>query len=502
MDLLLRYLNCYASNSLVMPQKLKDFKLVANSQPISLYEGAEISIPEGLSDYLRHSPVTLPAPWQDEVDGVQTQLQLKEVVGFTVYGTTDNIELPTSGLRLWANGKPLECVTIFNTVKDNIAEDGHQIEFELELPGYIWEVADNNEVQLQFSTGSTETPWESGITISTGQAKDWLVDIALGLYGEDIYRQLLALEHLHFLDVGSLPQSTTLVYHQLAEKFSLTEYAKTVQLSQVNVAPNQLSSSVREIAYRQALNFVNNNLPMHEGKEHRLIEKVCRQFALDTSQTQQLIYVWLPFFCRVQRLDLLLPLIDQTELQTLKDCRSLWMLSISLPVLLHNQKLHTAIATLQLMGNEQLDGWLNTECIEYSITYLLQNRTNLPLVQVEEFIYAFLSLLDKLSQDYWSRLHDEHLVKSLACCLIWREHFNDWLSHDLTNAALRHYGFSSTFWSTINNLQLDAELAELLNKARTLFMQLETVLGQPENWLTNYTKVFDGISYFHALSDT
>lgn len=479
------------------PVKLKDLRVTANGLLIPLYGQAEISIPEGLTHYTPQPPVTLPPPCKIFLDGAPPlYIEIIRFHGFVINGLADAARMRKGDLRLWANGQQLDATIIFDDEFQDFDQPDQHVKFEIELPGYIWQSSGNGDIQLQIFVN--DLPVFSGLSmnLSIRHAQDWLVDIARGIYGDDSYRQLLALEHLHFLGSLNLPQSISDEYNRLASLYSLSEYVKILSSAEKIAQADPVLKPSEDIPYKQALSFVNDALLNHKGEEHLLLQKAIKQFALDSEQSKTLFCVWLPFFCRVKRFELLLPLINQEDFQAFAYTGDCWHVSLGLPVLIHNHKLEIVTSTIQRLAGGELHGWLNTECIGYCIDYVLRERHIFPLTQIEQFLYAYLTLLEKLSCDYWSRLHDEHLMRGLAHTLVYIEHYNQWLSKDVVKSALRYFGLSASFWNTIEHLPIPSSLSERLKREHAIFLNLCNVIDDPASWLTDYPKALNSMAHF------
>lgn len=313
---------------------------------------------------------------------------------------------------------------------------------EFTLPGWIWEGGGAEpQARLQFTVNGQAFPGVP-VTVGAREALDWL-QAQQKAGRQETFDLMLALEHAHFLGaLVAMPTELAAFLQDAAGTYGLKGY---LQLSGETVAP-PVSGDVElsSIVLWQALREFNRRLPEHAGREELLLEQAEADWPQGVDKSS-FIDSLIPFFCRVGRFDAIRKRVSAQHLERLASSRQAWASSLALPFMVASDQIDWAADMLYSL--REMPGWLNTECVaEASRQVVERTRSD---GQFEKFAYGIIGLLDSLSADYWSRLHDVQLIEALA---VWMERpvfWNRWLWDDLQQAALKFYGFSPVFWARL-----------------------------------------------------
>ncbi|WP_203076103.1 glycosyltransferase family 2 protein [Falsiroseomonas ponticola] len=466
--------------------------------------GFEAPLPEALRGRLgRHArlarlsldgrPLSLPPAWGSAVTEVDGFVLRGEVVG-TPAGRTPRLGLMVGGRArevasvVWAE-QPLPGLR---------AGGGSQARhgFEIELPGTIWTDAARTEgavardVTLEVTVdGRVIDPGR--LLFTRGMAQHALLRAAQAGDASPAAQcnALLAAEHLAFgRFLPDLPAEAARFHRDFVRRMKLDAFlarqapAQPGPAAPGQAAPDPTAEDSQRIAVWRALRAVNARLTA-EGEpifyHARLVEAAER---LEGEAREHFWFGLVPTLCVTDELPLLgraVPLATWFHHEERPDG---WALSSVIALLAAAGEARRATDALyKLAGSMQ--GWINTACIGFALRHLEGRAAEglLAEAELERFRYAFLALLDAFKGEWFSRLHDRHLVEALVLLMDRRRLMPDYLAQDMVRAALRHYGLSPAFWSRWQGgpARREAGPDTLLAVAHRRFRQLEAALGDP-----------------------
>jgi hypothetical protein len=381
--------------------------------------------------------------------------------------------LQPSDLGLLCNGEPVDPMAM---VFEETAEvDGHEAVVatvcEFTLPGWLWEGADADLSRtVQFTFNGKPFP-DVPVTLTARDAIDWL-----GMQERSGTREtfdlMLAIEHAHFCG-ARLPLSPGLAafLQQAASQYGLSGYLRLS--ADASALPPPAEVELTSILLWQALRDFNRRLVEYAGREDRLLESAEADWPQGVDKAG-FIESLVPLFCRLGSFDAIRQRVSAQHLEKLVASRQAWTSSIALPFLVAGEQVDWAADMLYSLRD--MPGWINTECVAEASRQIVERARGEG--QFEKFAYGIIGLLESLSADYWSRLHDVQLIESLA---VWMErpvYWNRWLWDDLQAAALKFYGFSPVFWARVApSLEGGDPLHSRLVAAHAAFRRLQAFVA-------------------------
>jgi len=470
-------------------EALDRLSLICNGEILVPYESMQVKRPASVrpvSDGIVTEPIEFTA---GEIKG-----SIEGIDGFTLHLNIRSGECGSLHPSIVCSETQLDCSSAFVPAPGTDDAPGT---LEVELPGYIWEhIEEDGQVRLQVSLGEHLVP-SKPLRIEHKHAASWLVDIANGFFGEQQYWALLGLEHLHFLgDDVPLDSHTKTFFVEQAAQFGLDEYVEEkASFAASSQALDKTSSNT--LILWQALREFNAKLPDYVDKEPLLFELTLERFREEPEQQTWLIYSLIPFFCRIGKFPALRTLLSPKQIEELSSARDDWRCTLALPYLAASGDLQRAGDILnRLHDTDKI--WLNTECIAYATQLAIETPAgDSGYKQLEIYAYSLIHLLDQLSLDYWSRLHDKLVLDSLTC---WFEHidrYSTWLREDLCKAVVRLYGLNPLAWSRLHDAMLShPQLLATLHMARRRFDTLRNVLEDRSAWPSRTELAFESLAYF------
>lgn len=461
--------------------------------------GFEATLPEALRGRLgRHlrlarlsiggRPLSLPPAWTSAVTDVDGFTLRGEVVG-TPPGRTPRIGLMVAGqardvaTAVWVE-PPLPGL---RTSGGSQARHG----FEIELPGTIWtDIGAVPDAAIDVMVdGRVIEP--SRLLFTRAMAQQALVRAAQIGDGTAAGQcnALLAAEHLGFgRFLPDLPEEAARFHRDFARRMKLGDFlarhaAKAPAAATLHrAAPEATAEDRQRIAVWRALRAVNARLA-DEGDpifyHARLVEA---SHQLEGEAREHFWFGLVPTLCATNELPLLERAVPLSTWFHHEERADAWALSSAIPLLAAAGEVRRATDALyKLAGSMQ--GWINTACIGFALRHLERQAAEglLAEAELERFRYAFLALLDAFKGEWFSRLHDRHLVETLVLLMDRRHLMPDYLAQDMVRAALRHYGLSPAFWTRWQAGPARRETGPdtLMGVAHRRFRQIEAALGDP-----------------------
>ena len=430
----------------------------------------------------------------------QFDANLSGIGHFTVHGCLTLKQDSPLYCDLLCNDQTLECKLILveraaHTAKDNIGIL-KAIQFEVELPGYLWEaVGDIEPCQLivRFNHIALNT---IPLRITRQQASQWIQQVVqMKDNGDKQYRMLLALEHARYGRFFSqLDAKTTLNLANFADKMKLADWASGTFKTARSDIPQK---SPGALTLWNALTSVNQRIDANPERVFEAVAWATQNLALSDKDRNHFLRSLLPLLCKSDELLPAKDLLDLDYYEKLANSRQVWEISLAVPVLLAYHQTEKATTALHRTIGLIKNGWLNTSCIYFSLKLVHQFERDLEITasEAENFRHAVITLLDSLQGEWFSRLHDHDLIASLAHLVAHCGHYSDYHRKDIIAAVPRLYGMNPAFWRQLDlaeTLYLNADLSF----CRTQFDKLSAYLNQVADASVGLNAVYDALSYF------
>lgn len=398
---------------------------------------------------------------QTLADG-NTRLKISPIKRFTLGGSL----LPAPDLqheiKLICNGKIVEA-----SVVTQLGNDGSQLDFQIELPGVLWSQGEVGQTYLLQLCIDGETCPEFPFALTAHNTLDWFEEIAGEGLGNDCYWPLLAIEHWHFLRSSLAIEAWVSDFlQQAAREYKLEAYLaddRELQVEDTTIA-DRFAVPLDVQLKRNALEEFNRKLPLFQGREDELLASLCNDSRLNRERQIYIVESLAHYFMAIGRFEAIRYRLPSAHIQEMANTGSAWGTSLSIPFLVAEGHIEQATSTLERLRS--FSDWIETASIETACKLVSEGIHRLfRRDECERFCYALIALLDHLRTDYWSRLHDKHLIAVLVHWLHKHEYWQEWLTKDLEAAALRCYGMSPTFWEMLsaggdNDIQSLAQLSQ------------------------------------------
>jgi len=396
---------------------------------------------------------------------------------------------------LLCNGKPIECTVLTNRRRDVAHALGIQsldTGFEIELPGYLWEfVPENEDARIDINADGAPLTLES-LVLSRAKAACWVKEISrMGEGQEKQYRTLLALEHVHYGRLGDHLDDVTWVFiREAASQMHLGDYVPVDSRIEHIIAEAPAESTTQLLLW-QALRALNARLSGMSESVFSHIKAVLQEMRLVGEVRENYLFSVVPLLCRSGEFSALRELLDFSRLTDFEGSYDLWQMSLAPPALVADRKVEQATALFWRIANHLDRGWLNTECVRFTLeeALRLESEGAIEPIVAEKLRYSFIGLLDSFNGEWFSRLHDQELIDAMLSLLAGIGNYTDHQRKDVIDAAIRVYGLNPTFWSRLAVREIDhsAELERafrsweslsdaLTDRARLLAERLPAIL--------------------------
>lgn len=428
-------------------------------------------------------------------------------------------------IAIKANGRIIECEVIRRNRKDAAAALGVEavdLGFQLIIPGYLWEEipADENPLvqfladglplaNVTFTRKSVAEWIENVVETAHDRRKAELLDrkkqvdnndtVELFENSEEQYLVLLALEHLRYGNLSTLLTSGTLrVMQKFAAKMNLANF---VSLGQEKTGARQPANSFAQLLHWKALRLLNERLSTADSSSAVFTTVAEVMHELDLSGDVKELYLCsvVPMLCRHDVFFRLRELADLTHWHHYEHIDNAPRLTITLAALTADRIIPQAINALWKLSHHLNNGWVNFECIYFSVKEL--NRQVLADEvegdQIEKFAYANIGLLDAFRGERFSRLHDRDLIQTAVALLDVFDCHTDYCRRDIIKALIRNYGLVPEFWQILADAHPDFHDAEL-DCAYTHWQILRDVLESPRALYDQLDRLLQPLNYFRA----
>lgn len=443
--------------------------LVINGRPLALPSRADEVSPES-------SEPTVQFPMAPVVEFPMAAV-VEQCKLFAVRGWVVDLSSTQYNFEVRCNEHPIDCPVV-RTERKDVAEaleldveklDFLDFGFELELPGYIWEFMDSEHRCVIAISVNGRSIHKSPIVTVRDQVIEWFSDIeSVTDQKERQYRALLALEHIRFSGcLGELEPKQFGIVVDTAKQFNLEEFLFSDAQGEESAVSNLSSvKAVKAPAGTSPIKTVkaptgdmdiflrwrlqrrfNERIKTVPKSAFENLEDLLELFPISGETKLKFILTLIPYFCRREELLSLKEVLELDQISYLERQENAWELSLILPVLLASRQVRRATDVLWKICSHP-NGWLNTECVWYSLKLLTKLQAELigNDMEVEKFAYAIIGLLDSFKGEYWTRQNDIYLIKSMVILVSQCDHFSDFLKQDVVAAAIRNYGLCPTFW--------------------------------------------------------
>jgi hypothetical protein len=419
-----------------------------------------------------------------EVRTIESQGVIEKCDQFIITGWGLVNEEIENSIALLCNGKPVEC-SVIRKERQDVAEalgvdesESIQFGFELEIPGYIWEdVPEGEACQLQIYDRFFNLV-SNPIELSREKAADWVSEIArMGESHDKQYLTLLALEHMRYGQFFSLlDEEAGLFVQNAAKQMQLEAFVFVGNTMEQDEAQDAITEDTSTLIFWKALRRLNARL-INRGDESVFEQIKAVHGELRGEHRHRYIASVIPWLCKHDEFFQLRLLVDFASLFHFDHGNNAWDLSMSLAPLVADRHIGRANDLLYRLAKQLDNGWLNTECIRFAVTYTqkLEADGDIDLTMAEKFRYAFIALLDGFKGKWFSRLHDRELILATVALLADIERYTDYHKRDVVAAAIRHYGLCPTFWQHLAE-QMDVLPDYELAKAQNMWFKLRNAL--------------------------
>ena len=387
---------------------------------------------------------------------------------FVIHGWIALQGVPAQSICLLCNGKQIDCAVLRVERPDIIQSteaEARAIGCEIELPGYIWEqVAENDDLNFTLLADGRELN-DKPLILSREKATIWINGIAVMEEGQEKqYMSLLALEHIRysglFERVGVREQQ---YYRDFAHKMQLDEFLGDTANRRGLHDNHAYTQDINTVILWRMLRELNNRLADDSETTFEHVKATQLRLQLAGVVKDSFHHSVIPLLCRHDQFRHMRDLADFGKLYNLEHGKDAWTLSLSIAPLVADLHINRAADVLWRLSKQLSNGWLNTECLHYSVRQLqkLERRGEVDLPTAERFRYAFIGLLDGFKGDWYSRLHDQELVDASISLVMAIARYTDYHRRDVVNAIIRHYGLNPVFWQRLSVLAPDLYNADL-----------------------------------------
>lgn len=477
--------------------------------------GFQAAMPRGLAERLSEgwrsarvtlgdAPLTLPPPWTSAV---------VEIDGFTLRGEVIGGDGAGPRIGLLLAGKPLDLASVQweePPLPPLRGEGPGQVRhgFEIELPGIIWcgLAPDAGAVLAVTVNGRIIEPGE--LLFTRAMALQALIEAARQGDGTVATqgRALVAVEHLAFgRFLPDLPPPAADFMRDFAHRMKLDAFiqreAGPAPEAGATATPSPTPEDRQRITIWRALRAVNDLMAGDGGRVFDHARAVDDSWELAGEAREHFWFGLVPTLCASDELPRLASVIPLSTWVRHEHAGDAWSLSSAVAMLAAAGEAGRAKDALYRMAGVR-DGWINTACIGFALRHLESATAagSVTPTEMERFRYAFMELLDSFKGEWFSRLHDRHLVDGMLLLVGRRHLMPDYLAQDITRAALRHYGLSASFWrGWTAGPGLGEEAGwSLLALARTHFAAIEAAFATPEGIDEHLATLHAALAFFEA----
>ena len=372
---------------------------------------------------------------------------------FVIRGWAMARDVERTEIDVLAEGRRVECSIVRSRREDIGAADRNaEAGFEIELPGYLWEVAGRNDecsIEIRVN-GLPITP--APLVLSAEKVVRWILDIAsLGEGPQRQYFGLLALEHLRFgRFYGLLADEAKQFVRALARETRLEDFVfieigervKAVDVPSEDPASLQMGAAMRDL-----------NVALEKGGEQKfeVVQSVLKNHKLRGAAREWYQNLAVQIACTTGEFARVRKSLDVRHLYPFESSSQPRLLSLLLPSLVAEAQVRRAAEVLRRLSRHFERDWFHTECIAHSVREVqrLEREGKIDSAAAESFREAVVGLLDGFKGEWFSRLHDRELVDSMIAVVGDLARYREPHRRAMVAAAIRHYGLSPTFWERL-----------------------------------------------------
>jgi hypothetical protein len=439
---------------------------------------------------------------------------VEKIENFVIYGGLISTKLFEPDFKILLGKEVQDWKVVFEDATDIQLPDSDLAStlktFQIELPGYVWDnqVFDKPlEVSLSFAEHKLGN---IKVILEPVMLKKFCTDISRAQEDDNKqYLSLLAIEHIRFAKLlKELDPKVRAYYQSFAEQMQLTDFLIPVNSDGANDQEYGLTEveSFAVDLHTQMLwkaQKALNQLLIKEPKAvYQKVVSVIKSQGLVGKAKQAFITSVIPLLAKHNELLKLKQITDFKAFYGLDHGSNAWEVSLALAPLVADQQIPRATDALYRLAKAPNNGWLNTECVYFAITHIqqLQKIDELEQVEAENFCYALMALLDGFEAEWFSRLHDLMLIKSMVAMLQNLYLMTDYQRTDVITSAIKHYGLVPEFWALIESEQITIK-DTFFNQAKNHWQLVYSSFNQKESLATNSKALTKAFTYFYKADN-
>lgn len=426
-------------------------------------------------------------------------------VGFVLKGILPNHTGTVPHFRLLVNEEDHFISPVAWTEKGKGFPGGSTLHFEIELPGLIWNSKDDAGT-LMLRVFADDKPLDPAGLLLTRQAALQVI-AATAMNGDTTAEgqsaALLAVEHIRFgYFMSHLDAHTREYFISFASRMNLGKFLHEqfnppapISISLADKSPERRDA---QVVWR-VQSALSRLLESNAGPVILCLRNVISRWPLTEAQKYSFFISIIPLLCSHDELEQLRGLVPLSTFIGLADTKDNWSLSLAVPIFVAEGQVDRAADLIYEICKIQ-GGWLNTDCIAAAVRQverMVQSQT-LEDQQAEKFRYAFIALLASLETEWFSRLHDRHLVEAALTLVRHCSGYTDHMRQDVITMALRHYGLSPVFWKRWEDLgEFELEdRAPLLQTGANHFTRLCRLYAKPDALQNDVATLHRALRFF------
>ncbi len=429
---------------------------------------------------------------------------------FTLVGWAINEDDKPTNLQILINGVIVECNITRQPrqdVMDALGISDPNLGFSIELPGYIWEGIPDDEVKIEIlRNGETFTTEPLSLTRAT--VLKWIASIInMEDSQEKQYLTLVTLEHLRYGDfLPKLLEKDVDFIRDFTVRMKLEDFILASDTnSNDSKSPRDANTieSMTTLLLWRALRTLNERISDSSPSIFDLVKKTIQELRLQGEVRERFLFSVIPILCSTGEFLKMRELIEFSHMQRLGNVDNLWEMTLSIPALICDGQVSRATDVIYGAAKKLDSGWLNTECIRFSVQHLqaMEADGKVESTAAEKFRYAVIFFLDVFRGEWFSRLHDQCLIDSMLQMLMDINRYTDYHRRDVVIAAQRIYGLNPAFWDRAESQKLyslDSELA----RSHTHFKKLHRALLGPRTSITDWLEeLAEPLAYYRAKNN-
>ena len=409
-------------------------------------------------------------------------------------------------IEVTANGKSLEGSVIASS-RPSDANGTETYDFEFEIHGTIWtEHPASAEIAIEVHVdGAAVEPGPVIFTRSGAAAELMRIARQRDVRPQPQHIRLLALEHLALgkFIAEILPPDQD-YYERFASEMSLTGFLHSGEAELSSALPGTAKPDLEvleDLEVSLALGDLNRRFIEPGAPLVADMQIIIAERNLSGGALEKFCLALTPSLCGSGEILKLKQLLSAKILQELPEKDDAWSLAAAAALAAAGGEIGIVAKTLKKIA-DHYKGWLNTACVAFAVreTENAVIRHAASEDDVQRVRYELLAVQNRLSGDWFGRLHDEELVDSMLLLLRRCHYLPDYLSHDAERAALRMYGLSPRFWRSRFASPLDhgTEITPLLAAAQQHFDRLSRAVESPVLIDQQLPRITAALQFFHA----